>query len=925
MGITREFLGFDQPALVAAAEYLMERFGRASLADLRRVLVAVPGARAGRRLLEILVDRAEVTGRMLTPPQIATVGQLPELLYRAKRPFADEFTQQLAWADALRKYDRARLTAFLADRPDDRDVGRWLDLGRLLQTLHRELASDGLRFSDVLKRGSSLAGFAEADRWQALAEIQCGYLATLDGLGFWDRQTARLFAIEHRECCTDRPIVLVAAADLNRTQRQMLDQVADQVTALVFAPDDWAERFDSHGGLLAAAWQDVELPIPDGSLLEAGNPVDQAEQVARRIAQLGGRFRAEEITVGLPDERIVSQLVRQFDECRLPNRYGPGQPLSQTGVYRMLGDLAAFAGSGQYAEFARMVRHPDVESWLMRTGVQPGWIEELDEYYNQCLPRRIDGGWIGRHHGGQRLRDAYERIRRLTLRLRGGPQAMERWLSQIRQILFEVYSGREFDLENDADRRAWKACDAIQAALDRLAAIPGALLPQVSGDEAIQVVLDQVSAESIAPTADKAAIELVGWLELPLDDAPALIVTSFNEGLVPSSVNADMFLPGSLRSALGLDDNAQRYARDAYAVATLLAPWRDTTFLVARRDQDDYPLAPSRLLFAASPELVAQRVLRFFADAPIRPVQSPLAGGLVSSRCEFAFEVPRPRPLPEPIRSMSVTSFKKYLACPYRFYLDHILKLRRSDDKAKELDGLSFGNLAHAVLEGFGRSEARDANDADTIERELNHRLNKLVREHFGGHPGAAILVQTEQLRLRLQALARWQAGRAAEGWRIEHVELSFSDHCGKLDVDGEPMLLTGRIDRIDVNERIGQREILDYKTSDVGDPPEKTHRKNGKWIDLQLPLYRHLVRAVGIDGVVRLGYILLPKGTADVGASIAKWTEADLTDADRVACEVIRGIREERFWPPKDPPPKYSEDFAPICMDGVFGRREWK
>jgi len=273
---------------------------------------------------------------------------------------------------------------------------------------------------------------------------------------------------------------------------------------------------------------------------------------------------------------------------------------------------------------------------------------------------------------------------------------------------------------------------------------------------------------------------------------------------------------------------------------------------------------------------------------------------------------------------MSVTSFKTYLACPYRFYLSRVLKLCRIDDDAVELDGAGFGNLAHTVLERFGRSDARDATDADTLERELNHLLNELAADRFGDHPGAVLTVQMEQLRLRLQALARWQADWVAQGWCIEHAELSFTDRPGQLDVDGTPMLLAGRIDRIDVNTQTGQRMILDYKTSDSGESPEKTHRKrSGEWIDLQLPLYRHLARALGIDEPVGLGYIVLPKNAVNVGLSSAEWTDTDLRDADETARNVVRHVRDQQFWPPTDPPPAYSEEFAAICMDGVFGRKQ--
>ena len=49
-------LGSGLAALVAAAESLFDRFSQDPAADLRDVIAVVPGARAGRRLLEILVE-----------------------------------------------------------------------------------------------------------------------------------------------------------------------------------------------------------------------------------------------------------------------------------------------------------------------------------------------------------------------------------------------------------------------------------------------------------------------------------------------------------------------------------------------------------------------------------------------------------------------------------------------------------------------------------------------------------------------------------------------------------------------------------------------------------------------------------------------------------------------------------------------------
>ena len=90
MSLARHFLGFAQPALASAADYLIRRYQRGSLADMSNAIVVLPGRRAARRLLEILVEGAQERGLLLSPPTLETVGQLPEHLYRAKRPFAQQ-------------------------------------------------------------------------------------------------------------------------------------------------------------------------------------------------------------------------------------------------------------------------------------------------------------------------------------------------------------------------------------------------------------------------------------------------------------------------------------------------------------------------------------------------------------------------------------------------------------------------------------------------------------------------------------------------------------------------------------------------------------------------------------------------------------------------------------------------------------------
>jgi ATP-dependent helicase/DNAse subunit B len=271
---------------------------------------------------------------------------------------------------------------------------------------------------------------------------------------------------------------------------------------------------------------------------------------------------------------------------------------------------------------------------------------------------------------------------------------------------------------------------------------------------------------------------------------------------------------------------------------------------------------------------------------------------------------------------LRITAFRDYLACPYRFYLKHVEGLEAVSDSLDELDGGGFGSLAHEVLRRFGAGKSRHSIDALEIQEALERELDRCAAEMFGSRPLPSLLVQVEQLRWRLRAFAEKQAAWSGQGWRIEHVEVDVGEACGaKLNVDGQPFGLTGRMDRIDVHATTGERVIFDYKTADAGDSPQGTHCCRDKWIDLQLPLYRHLAAALGIVGPIRLGYIVLPKDCSSTQFVLAEWDAASLESADECARAVVRGIRAQVFFPPADPPPKFYDDFGPICQDGVLDR----
>ncbi len=395
---------------------------------------------------------------------------------------------------------------------------------------------------------------------------------------------------------------------------------------------------------------------------------------------------------------------------------------------------------------------------------------------------------------------------------------------------------------------------------------------------------------------------------------------------MPSSVSADLFLPNRLRKRLGVTDNDRRYARDAYALCTLLASRQEIVLVAGRRDDRGDPLLPSRLFFACDAEEAAERVKTFFeAETPpplpmlIRPADSADATGTESQ----GLVVPRPIPLAAPVTSISVTAFKAYLECPYRFYLRHVLKLESVPHESEEMDPRAFGNLVHDTLKAFGHDGPLESTSPDEIAEFLRAAVEELSERQYGRFRLPSVSVQIEQARRRLEAFALWQAERTREGWTIAFVEASAGSEPVPLETgDGRTILLRGRIDRIDRHADRDEWALLDYKTGDAAKDPDKAHRKQGEWVDLQLPLYRHLAAKLGVEGNITLGYVTLPGDTGEVKHRMAAWSADDLIDADRKAKQIARDILDGRFWPPNIVPPQFPDGFEAICQDNVFERR---
>ncbi len=939
-------------------------------------MVALPGARAGRRLRELLHEEAAARAASLRPPRIVTAGALPELLFPPPLPVAPPFVLHTLWARALARLPGRERDRIVPDAPPPHDLRAWTALGRTIQGVRAEIGGAGIDFGGVAERCGEGFLFNDEDRWRALARAWRFVLADLEAMGLTDRDDHRR-RVARADSGAPRPqpgsfpetLWLVGVTELPPVVRGVLERAIAaglSLAAVVHAPSERADDFDELGTLRPHRWLDESATIPSDAIRVAADPAGQADLLVEWLRGLDPPPWPDQVTIGIPDPELVPFIEDRLQVEGVQTRDAAGTPIAESAPFLLLEAVAGFLREGNWDSFASLLRHPGLDPGAGKGVEPPVRIASLDRYHSRHLPlllphpdRLPSSGAPGEEGDRATVIRALRFVRDELLSGLAEPRPLSRWPDPLSGLLLRLFGEGERDPRRPSDRPILALCEAALTTFDAMRRLQGEADRTVDGATALALVLGEVRDATLPPSAEAEAVELLGWLELHLDDARHLVITGVNEPSIPASRTSDPFLPHALRARIGLPDNEARLARDLYLLRAILAARPGTLLITGARTGSGDPLRPSRLLLHERGEALARRVLHFThatteegTRGPTSPLPDPAAHE-PGRRCPFALP---PEPVirtPAATERLRVTDFRRLIADPYLFALERVLGLEALDDRARELDPPAFGSLLHRVLEAFSRAAHRLAPQEQSDPKALVGLLGELLdgdaARWFGSTPSPAVRIQVELARTRLRAFAAWEAAWRADGWVTRAVEARPVSGGGVLfEVDGLPVHLSGRIDRIDHHPGEGRWVLFDYKTSARARTPEETHRKRAgrakdaprEWIDLQLPLYRHIVRGVrAIDGGadpgdgtggalvpqadlerVEMGYILLPGEPGRTGAELADWSPAELLEADERARDVVRTLRAGHFaWDPDTTTIRAGSPLAALAGIGAW------
>jgi ATP-dependent helicase/nuclease subunit B len=828
--------------------------------------------------------------------------------------------------------DPGEFDVLVRRRPEDGAWAEWLRLGATMDSTVGELARELVLPGEVPERCGALKQMGDAKKWDVIEGLRGKYQGLLQnddgeaGLveGQVDGHLAHLEMLRGSMpagAVSVQEVILIGIVELDRASREAIAKSGVKATALVFGPEDEGRWLDNFGCVRGdVVRQQIALR---GDCIEfAEDMKDGANRAVGRIAAWTAEQKTlapHDVSVCAPEPEIGAELLlaaRNVDGLQFHD--ASGEEIGRASVVKLIASAAEHAREGTAESLAKFVKRPEVERWITaRIQLAAKWLTEVDA----CAIRspgtpadELEGETGAVAAGANQLLGV----------LAAGAGAKTALSEQLDGVIALIE--RAFGDEEPGEREA-EALEFLAAAISELR-IGANLIGRISGWRAMELLLEAVGEARTASPSRRGEVEVLGWLEAAVDRAPFVAVVGLNEGMVPKGRVEDSLLPEGVRGALGMATGRTRAERDAFLLEGMLRSREKAGgvwAICAKKDGEGNPLRPSRLLFRCGDDEAVGRIERMVSDVP-EPVRFHAVSAkakveedpenALGVRMRMGFPVAPLHEIGAP-KSVRATAFKEYLRSPYVFFLKQVAKLEEMEEPSVEADQRLMGTVIHDVLREFGRGEARAEQREERIREWVLEKFETRLSEVPVRRASAVREVQIEVAKRRLRTFARVQAAHAADGWTIEETEW-VTPKPVEIAAPSGRMLLTGRIDRIDVRRGAGEEGqdewlVLDYKTGDTGKAPEKTHFKSKQWADLQLPLYVYMLRMSDLAPKgAKAGYFLLPKKSDDGGVKMVDWDATTFAEAEALAVQIVEDVLNKKFELGDDP---YEEGaIARLC-----------
>lgn len=939
MTLKKIFLGWDKDLLELAATRVLKEAKRSEFIDLSHILAIVSTSHSIKNLNQKLTELADKEGCALLPPKIVT----PQYFFSNQSGMRTppETQKLLFWIEALKK-NISHCNFLFPNSSGKSESFLWfLDKAEQISQLADNLASIGLTIEEFISAYPGVLG-EDFTRFDELSHIEAAYFKLLEEASFKDDNRVKIENARNPQIPANiSKVVFIAVPDpisIVLESIEILSAMAD-VEVWINAPVELECAFDNYGRPDSAYWKEKNLHIPD--FKETVTIFDSPEDLSRDFVHLlalkntsqTNELNIDDLSIFLPDTSLEMPLRYSFLRHEIETYNPSGVKLIEYQFFRLFEAILNFITQQDYRSYAKLLKNPDFLSYVeQKTGRidYAGIFAINDELQNKHLPLTFADMIKFVRMKSERTDNEQKEFKKEQIRIlekiiallseflnktRGNPL-------KILPIVHEIYDFSPQLLKENSS-------EAVKAIVEAVTEMETSVSTSdhLTNDDITLLLKRMMQGIILTPAQKEGMLPMRGYLELQWElSRPFTFIIGMNEGIVPSVTSCDIFLPDSVRKKIGLPSNDTRFARDAYILDSVISSHEKfpINFIVLRANQDGESLKPSRLLLQSKNQDIFYERLDYLFRGKALEFERHKED---SSDYALKYSVPIKR---LENRTLSVTDFKNFLACPFRFYLSKILRYDEEiDDSMTDIEYAEFGSVCHLILKKLG-DNLNDHSKQELhsmLQIELQQKSNffsKSLPVDFSFYSLEQRTRKALEIMIDERNECRWKVYATEKRFELKVDSAKLSLWLGEEVTEDICFTIIGKIDRIDVGADGKSVRVIDYKTGKVKESPQREHylkisakskdikeyakfnfdNEEFRWTDLQLPFYAILLSETEEFKELQLtqcAYLTLPVAVSDTGFKTWAITNEELIAARRCAAGIILDITKGNFWPPRD------------------------
>ncbi|MBP1747830.1 MAG: hypothetical protein H6Q52_369 [Deltaproteobacteria bacterium] len=311
-------------------------------------------------------------------------------------------------------------------------------------------------------------------------------------------------------------------------------------------------------------------------------------------------------------------------------------------------------------------------------------------------------------------------------------------------------------------------------------------------------------------------LEILGMLEARNISFERLVVLDVNEGVLPGPRQINPVVPLGVFETLGIPSPEFSEAIYRYNFYRLIGSAQEVHLIF--RGSDDKPR--SRYI-----EEIIWKEERRQNKINVMPVQQTVMP--VNLKREiFPPVIDKTGPVLSALRTkgFSPSSLDTYVACPLLFYFTRLMGLEERQGFSTDIDASSRGDIIHRILfdtflpfAGVPLMRERENDVLESLQRALQKHL---AEQHNSGE----YYLFRNMAQYKLESFIKGHFRDIKEMCIIKYLEQKLS---AQFFIDTGPVLLSGKVDRIDCDHAGEKYTVIDYKTGSLsGQYPSKILNK---------------------------------------------------------------------------------------------------